>query len=86
MEIATFAFDWKVVGRRLLDRQTVEDIDREGHNEQEKRDQMFDKWLRKKGSLATYRVLMDVLRKVGNIQAEEAVEKLASSTKEGIAA
>ena len=78
-KIATFSFDWKTVGKRLIGSQTVEDIDREERSEQNKRDKMFEMWLKMKGSEATYRVLFCVLKDVQNTLVAEEVQKLASS-------
>ena len=75
-KIATFTFDWKMVGKRLIGPQPVRDIDREENSEQNKRDKMLEKWLEIEGSKATYRVLIEVLKDVQNTQAAEAVEKL----------
>ena len=70
------SFDWKVVGRRLLGEQAIEDIDREEDNEQRKRDKMFVKWREQEGSKVTYRVLIGVFEEVGNRQAAEVVTAL----------
>ena len=78
-KIATFSFDWKTVGKRLIGSQIIDDISREEQNEQNKRDKMLEKWLEIKGSKATYRVLFDVLKDVQNTQVAEEVQKLASS-------
>ena len=78
-KIATFNFDWKMVGKRLIGLQAIRDIDREEHSEQNKRDKMLEKWLEIDGSKATYRVLIEVLKDVQNTQAAEDVQKLASS-------
>ena len=72
---ATCPFDWKVVGRRLVGEQAIEDIDREQQGEQRKRDKMFQKWLEMEGSKATYRVLIGVFEEINNVQAAEAVKK-----------
>ena len=78
-KIATFSFDWKTVGKRLIDSQLIKDIDREEQSEQRKRDTMLEKWLEVKGSEATYRALIDVLNVLKNTQVAEEVQKLASS-------
>ena len=75
-EISTFSFDWKMLGKRLIGFQTTEDIDREEHSEQNKRDKMMEKWLQMKGCKATYRVLIEALQRIKNVQAAEAVQKL----------
>ena len=77
------SFDWKVVGRRLLDLQAIDDIDREERSELSKRDKMFEKWKEMKGSRATYRALMEVFEEVGNHQAAEMVKELVPPIAEG---
>lgn len=67
-----------MVGKRLIGPQVIKEIDHEEHSEQNKRDRMFEKWLEMKGSEATYRVLIEVLKEIQNAQAAEAVQKLAS--------
>ena len=76
------AFDWKVVGRRLVGN-SVEDIDREEKDEQRKRDMMFQKWREMEGPKATYRVLIGVFEQVKNYQAAEAVKALVPPIAEG---
>ena len=78
-KIATLVFDWKAIGKRLIGSQAIRDIDREEDSEQNKRDRMLDSWLERKGSTATYRVLVDTLKDIRNTKAAEAVQKLASS-------
>ena len=75
-KISTFSINWKMLGKRLIGSQAVKDIDREESSEQDKRDKMLEKWLETKGSQATYRVLIEVLKDVQNTQAAEAVQKL----------
>ena len=50
---ATVNFNWKTIGRRLVRIKAVEYIDREDQCKQEKRDQMFQKWIEMKGKLRT---------------------------------
>ena len=76
----TCSFDWKVVGRRLVGDQAIEDIDKEEQSEQRKRDKMFQKWLEMEGSKATYRVLIGVFEEVKNHQAAETVRSLLPPT------
>eukprot|EP00731_Ephydatia_muelleri_P002792 Em0001g2792a len=76
---ATVSFNWKVIGRRLVGIKNVQDIDREEEQcEQEKRDEMFEKWIEMKGSKATYRVLIDVFEEVKNPLAAHAVREIVS--------
>ena len=52
--IIGYEFDWKCVGRRLVGDQKVRDIDHEGHNEAERKDNMLLEWKRAKSGDATY--------------------------------
>ena len=79
----SFNFDWKVVGRRLVGEQAIEDIDREEQGEQRKRDKMFLKWLEQEGTKATYRVLIGVFEEVNYHQTAEAVRSLVPPIAEG---
>eukprot|EP00731_Ephydatia_muelleri_P003645 Em0001g3645a len=81
---ATFSYDWRVVGRRLVDSQDVDDIEREGHSEQEMRDKLFEVWKRRRGSGATYRVVMKAFNDVKNQQAAEMLKDLLSSIPQGV--
>ena len=76
-------FDWKVVGRRLLDPQDIDDIDRDERSEQSKRDTMLLRWKELKGSCATYKALMGVFEEIGNHHGAEMVKKLISPIAEG---
>eukprot|EP00731_Ephydatia_muelleri_P008623 Em0004g961a len=75
-DIAVLNFDWKVVGKRLLNATYVNDIDMEEGSEQRKRDRMVEKWLEIKGPRATYRAILTVFEKLSNRQAAEAVRNL----------
>ena len=72
-----------MVGRRLLDPQAIDDIDREERNEQSKRDKTFLKWKEMKGSRATYTALMGVFVDIANHQAAEMVKQLVLPIAEG---
>ena len=76
---STCCHDWKVVGKRLLTYQDVDDIEREGYSEQERRDKLFEVWRRKKGSGATYRVIINTFNEIKNQQAAEMVKNLLQS-------
>ena len=70
MDIALYDFDWKPVGRRLLEsEQNITDILRDEPNEQNRREKMLMMWQSQKGSSATYRVLAEAFQKLryGNI-------------------
>ena len=71
------------MGRRLLKSRDVEDVNQEGHSEQEKRDKMFEVWQRRKGSGATYRVLIKAFNEVQNQKAAEMVKDLLSEIAQG---
>ena len=71
------------MGKRLVDSQDVDDIEREGHSEQEMRDKLFEVWKRRRGSGATYRVVMKAFNDVKNQQAAEMLKDLLSSIPQG---
>ena len=78
LKIALLQFNWKVLGRRLLNsEQDVKDIDHEEKEEQHKREKMLLKWKEQKGSDATYQKLADTLKEVGNMDTAERVKLLA---------
>ena len=70
------------MGRRLVESRDVDDIEREGHSEQEMRDKLFEVWKRR-GSGATYRVVMKAFNDVKNQQAAEMLKDLLSSIPQG---
>lgn len=80
---ATFNYDWRAVGRRLVEARDVEDVDREGHSEQEKRDKIFEVWMKRKGSEATYRKLMNSFKEVHNQLAADMVKELLLTIAKG---
>ena len=68
------------VARRLIGPQLTKDIiGKEGLSEQDKRDEVFEKWLEMKGPMATYRELVNVFEKLQDIEAAEAIRKLTTS-------
>ena len=73
---AQFDFDWKRVGRRLIGDQCVRDIDREEHDEPNRRDRMLLTWLQQAGSKATCSRLVRVLDETGNRLTAERVTNL----------
>ena len=75
-QIALLPFDWRTLGRRLITPQRVSDIDREEHDEQNKRERMLSTWLQQEGSKATYRRLVEALERLGNKGTAEKVTKL----------
>ena len=75
--IAGYDIDWRCVSRRLLlSDQKTRDIDREGGSEDEKREKMLLEWRRIKAHDATYRALVNVLRKMDNNDSADRVEAL----------
>ena len=80
-EIASFkSFNLKAVARRLIGPQLTKDIiGNEELSEQDRRDEVFEKWLEMKGPKATYRELANVFEKLQDIEAAQAVRKLTIS-------
>ena len=80
-EIAAFkSFNLKAVARRLIGPQLTKDIiGNEELREQDRRDEVFEKWLEMKGPKATYRELVNVFEKLQDIEAAQAVRKLTTS-------
>lgn len=79
MNIALFEFDWKTIGRHLLDKeQDIADIERDEHKELHRRQKVLMVWQEQQGSAATYKKLVDVLCNVGNISTASKVQELAS--------
>eukprot|EP00731_Ephydatia_muelleri_P005504 Em0002g1680a len=77
LDIALLAFDWKSVGRRLLNsEQNIEDISRNEPSEENRREKMLMMWRAQKGSAATYRVLIQVFEKIGNGRLAQVVTKM----------
>ena len=77
LKIASLQFDWKILGRRLLNtEQDVQDIDRDEKDEQHKRDKVLLKWKDQQPG-ATYRKLTDIFRELKNEKAANRVEQFA---------
>ena len=82
--IAGYDFDWRRIGRRLLDDQKVKDIDRERVcDEAEKREQMLLKWKSTKSHDATYQALAKVMRAINNNATADRIEQLERSRSQG---
>ena len=65
-EISLFLESWEILAPHLsLKKTDIEDIDREGKTEQEKRLKTLQKWKERFIFLATYKVLMEALIKTG---------------------
>ena len=80
-KIASFqSFNLKAVARRLIGPQLTKDIiGNEELSEQDKRDEVFEKWLEMKGPKATYRELLNIFEGLQHMEAAEAVRKLTTS-------
>ena len=76
LNVALHPFDWRTLGRRLISPMCVSDIDREEHDEQNKRERMLLTWLQQEGSKATYRCLVEALERLGNKATAEKVTRL----------
>ena len=75
LKIALLQFDWKILGRRLLNtEQDVKDIDRDEKEEQHKRDKVLLKWKDQQPG-ATYRKLTDIFRELKNKDTADRVEQ-----------
>ena len=83
LEIAQLSFDWRSVGSHLIGAQHVSDIDREEHDEKNRsgRMRMLSTWLQQEGSKATYRHLVEALKKLENKVAVEEVTRLVMEGK-----
>ena len=79
--IAGYDLDWKLVGRRLIGEQKVTDIDREEGSENDKRDKMFLEWKKRKSHDATYQILVNVLRMIGNNATADRVVELKKTSR-----
>ena len=77
MDIALLDFDWKPVGRRLLEsEQNITDILHDEPNEQNRREKMLMMWQSQKGSSATYRLLAETFEKLGYGKIAEKVKEM----------
>ena len=63
--LANFFCEWRVIFSSLLSGIDLSDVDREHHNEEEKRIAALRKWKARNGKKATYEVLMDKLLESG---------------------
>ena len=77
-------FDWRRVGRRLLDsEQNITDIGRDQPDEQNRRETMLMLWHSQRGKAATYRVLADKFRQLKYGHIAEQVEKMVGESSNG---
>ena len=79
LDIALCNFDWKTVGRRLLESEkNITDILIDEQSEQNKKEAVLIMWQRQKGSSATYRVLAETFQKLNYGNTEEKVKEMWS--------
>ena len=77
LKIASFSFDWRRVGRRLLaSQQNITDICRDEPDEQNRREAMLMMWQSQKGSSATYSVLAETFETLGYGEIAEKVKEM----------
>ena len=75
--ISLFLTNWQTVAPHLgLTETDEEDVEEEGKKTQDKRYKMLRRWRNKKSFKATYRVLVDVLLRLGEADLAEKVCKL----------
>ena len=67
---------WRPVGKFLLEKVTLDDIQRDGSDEESRRDMMLDKWQARFGSDATYDKLIDAMISAKKIAEAEGVCEL----------
>eukprot|EP00731_Ephydatia_muelleri_P005748 Em0002g1924a len=77
LKIASFSFDWRRVGRRLLaSQQNITDIHRDEPDEPNRREAMLMMWQSQKGSLASYSVLAETFETLGYGEIAEKVKEM----------
>ena len=77
MDIAFLDYDWKRVGRHLLEsEQNIIDIFRDEPDEPNRRQKVLIVWKSQKGSSATYRVLAETFEKLQYGLIAEKVKKM----------
>ena len=69
---------WRQVGKFLLKRVTLDDIQKDGTDETTRRDMMLAKWQERFGNDATYDKLIDAMIKAEKIEEAEGVCNLIS--------
>ena len=75
-KIAQLPFDWRRVGHCLIGDQCVSDIEREEHNEEKRKERILLAWLQQEGFRATYKRLVEVLKRLGYKETAEEVTRL----------
>ena len=79
-KIASLDYNLKAVAKRLIGPQQAHDIiDQEELSEQDKRDEVFEQWLKVKGSKATYKELVALFETLKCTEAAKAVRMLVTS-------
>ena len=74
--LANFFLKWRVIFSSLLSEIDLSDVDRENHDEEEKRIAALRKWKARDGDKATYEVLVDKLLESGERGQAELLCKL----------
>ena len=83
-EIALFLESWRELAPHLgLSSAQVEAIERDGHSEQERRLKILELWIAKFAFLAKYRVLVEVLLKIGRANIAEKICRLLVQQQSG---
>ena len=79
-KIASLDYNLKAVAKRLIGPQQAHDIiDQEELSEQDKRDEVFEQWLKVKGSEATYKELVALFETLKFTEAAKAVRMMVTS-------
>ena len=79
-KIASLDYNLKAVAKRLIGpQQALNIIDQEELSEQDKRDEVFEMWLKVKGSNATYKELVALFQALKCTETAKAVRMLVTS-------
>ena len=76
LELSLLEFDWKSI---IESEQDTTESDHEQVTEQQRREKVLLKWKEQQGSDATYRKLLDALRKIGNMDVANIVDCMATT-------
>ena len=78
-DIALFLKSWRTLAPQLELSSEVEVIERDAHNEKERKQKFLEAWKEKFAFKATYRVLVEALLKIGSAeQAQQVCDSLVS--------
>ena len=79
-KIASLDFNLKAVAKRLIGPQRARDIiDQEELSDQDKRDEVFEMWLKEKGPNSTYKKLVGLFEALKCTEIAKAVRMLVTS-------